>query len=625
MKKRMRMAGLAIAVCFLLGLLPMSVFAASAVTVPDTAWRDYAADSFAGGTGTQEDPYQIATAEQLAKLAKDVNAEQNADDYTGKFFRLESDLDLSAHRWNPIGTYTMLESGVMNKSFRGFLDGNGKTITGMIVDERTEKHCGGLFGQISTVNSGDTVGVKNLTIKNAGIMASEEGLEEGHCGILVGVAMANSGCVVEISNVTVSGKISVESPNGNMLCGGMIGMASRVKATDCAVQDVEIQGGSNNGGFVGLDSGSEYQRCTASGKVSGLWAIGGFLGYTTSSWWQHEEEGSKFSYCLADVEVEGNDWRAGGFAGFAEYAQIAHCVSRGKVSSTVTDWEPKAGGFAGEIAKTKIANSHMAGEVTVAVATSEAGGFLGTDKKYPTDFDYEENIPDGMESTVENCSYDQEKNPTLKMIGNSNNALTGTVASGTTKEVLFNICEDYYESHLWEEEPTVDEEATCTEPGVESFHCKRCDAQGEKISTDPKGHTMQKVEEKPATCTEDGYEAYWICTTCQKLFSDESAETGIDGPKVLKAKGHSFGEWKVTKAATAKEKGQEERTCTVCRYKETKEIPALGVVADKKTATIQTGDESHVSMWMMISVVCLCVIAGLGGTMLPVKRRSKKK
>ncbi len=42
-----------------IALLPAAVFAAS----PEGVWSEYAADGFAAGTGTEEDPYQIATAE----------------------------------------------------------------------------------------------------------------------------------------------------------------------------------------------------------------------------------------------------------------------------------------------------------------------------------------------------------------------------------------------------------------------------------------------------------------------------------------------------------------------------------------------------------------------------------
>ena len=57
-----------------------------------------AAPPFAGGQGTQEDPYRIATAEQLAKIK----------DYRDKSFILISDIDLSSYgNWDPIGTFNM--------------------------------------------------------------------------------------------------------------------------------------------------------------------------------------------------------------------------------------------------------------------------------------------------------------------------------------------------------------------------------------------------------------------------------------------------------------------------------------------------------------------------------------
>lgn len=75
--------------------IPAAAFADStAPSVPDGIWTDLAADSFAGGSGTKADPYQIGMPEQLAKLAKDVNG---GETYAGKYFKLTADLDLSAH------------------------------------------------------------------------------------------------------------------------------------------------------------------------------------------------------------------------------------------------------------------------------------------------------------------------------------------------------------------------------------------------------------------------------------------------------------------------------------------------------------------------------------------------
>ena len=59
-----------------------------------------------------EDPYQIATAEQLAKLANDVNG---GTSYDNTYFVLTSDIDLSAHRWKPIGISIWYDTGATTR------------------------------------------------------------------------------------------------------------------------------------------------------------------------------------------------------------------------------------------------------------------------------------------------------------------------------------------------------------------------------------------------------------------------------------------------------------------------------------------------------------------------------
>ena len=46
----------------------------------DDSWANHYADSFAGGSGFESDPYQIETAEQLSLLAVNVNSGTNYSD-----------------------------------------------------------------------------------------------------------------------------------------------------------------------------------------------------------------------------------------------------------------------------------------------------------------------------------------------------------------------------------------------------------------------------------------------------------------------------------------------------------------------------------------------------------------
>ena len=73
-----------------------------------------------------------------------------------------------------------------------------------------------------------------------------------------------------------------------------------------------------------------------------------------------------------------------------------------------------------------------------------------------------------------------------------------------------------------------------------------------------------KVERVAPTCTEDGY-TFYKCIEC--------GETKIDS--YVPKKGHSWSEWKTVTEATTASEGERERTCTVCKEKETEQIAML--------------------------------------------------
>ena len=54
------------------------------------------------------------------------------------------------------------------------------------------------------------------------------------------------------------------------------------------------------------------------------------------------------------------------------------------------------------------------------------------------------------------------------------------------------------------------------------------------------GHNPTLVERKDPTCTEAGYEQYYLCSHCDKLYSDEEAKNEISAPVVIAALGHDM-------------------------------------------------------------------------------------
>jgi methionine-rich copper-binding protein CopC len=131
-------------------------------------------------------------------------------------------------------------------------------------------------------------------------------------------------------------------------------------------------------------------------------------------------------------------------------------------------------------------------------------------------------------------------------------------------------------------------------------------------------HQIKHVKAKAATCTEAGYEEYWICTSCSTMFSDASGTDDkiIEKPTVIPAKGHNYGDWesisdkehqrvcandeshketaehtwdsgKITKPATLLRKGEKVYTCTTCSATRTEEYSYKETVKEKVKETAE--------------------------------------
>ena len=112
----------------------------------------------------------------------------------------------------------------------------------------------------------------------------------------------------------------------------------------------------------------------------------------------------------------------------------------------------------------------------------------------------------------------------------------------------------------------VTKEPTCTAAGTQSRTCSVC-KNIENKTIKAKGHTEVADSAVAATCTTDGKTAGSHCSVCGKV---------IKAQTVIKATGHKYGSWTVTKAATCTEDGSQKRSCTVCGNTETQTIKATG-------------------------------------------------
>lgn len=168
---------------------------------------DIYADSYAGGDGSKTNPYEIATAEQLAKLARDVNNGNTPQAFLGKYFKLTADIDLSSGIWMPIGKYYNKGYGNGdNRLFFGKFDGNGHVIKNMHIQwEGTEAWSAwGLFSTLQGASSTNLTTVTNLIIKNATVEKKPEFKPYGP-GYKVGVVAGEIYGNTELSNIIIRG------------------------------------------------------------------------------------------------------------------------------------------------------------------------------------------------------------------------------------------------------------------------------------------------------------------------------------------------------------------------------------------------------------------------------------
>lgn len=244
---------------------------------------DGTAVAFNKGNGTEDDPWLIENAEQLAYLAQQVN---NGTDYRWVHFRLVSDLDLSGKEWTPIG--------INGKSFWGGFNGGGHTITGMTITG--DRDYVGLFGECNNFTVPSSY-IKSVTVKGAKI--------SGHS--FVG-AIAGAGA-------NISDCYSIEN-------------------TICAIRQV--------GGVCGRLTGN-ISGCYNSSSVKGNSTTGGIMG--TASYEGNVGNGVvQYCYNIGTVTVSQQDSSVGGITGAsADGYNISNCLNCGKITGNGKN----VGGIAG--------------------------------------------------------------------------------------------------------------------------------------------------------------------------------------------------------------------------------------------------------------------------------------
>jgi hypothetical protein len=338
------------------------------LTYPELSVSDFT------GEGTEASPYVITKLDELILLSdrvnnvKEMNAVSNlgvayARIYLGKYFRLDSDIDMSGYRFDPIGKdWTHI--------FAGTFDGNGHTITGLTIEPSDARTYTGLFGRTDTLSV-----IKDLTLQSPVITASYP------CGSIAGWSLGT------VENCHV---INPSITNSNYNTGGLLGYGTIVN--NCTVTGGKIKGlgGYASGIASQIENGSITNShvygtaITCSGFGSG-YPSGGVVAYLTKS----EAKNCSFAGTL-DAYSNYVSCRVGGVVGQANNSSVDNCFSVGTIMGYSTD--AYNGGIVGNLQSSTLTNSYSAGRIAGS-GSKNTGGLTG-------------GISDGTnagQSTIKNC------------------------------------------------------------------------------------------------------------------------------------------------------------------------------------------------------------------------------
>jgi len=214
---------MALAAIVVAGIWVYRGFSSHDTLAASAIWDGTTASSFAGGTGTQADPYQINTAEQLARLALVVN-NNTVDAVNGgnfnapiKYYILTQDIMLNdTTNWQnwatSAPTRTWAAIGNATNNFKANLDGGGYAIRGAYISGTGDRV--GLFGYANGV-------IRNLGVERSYIRGAT---------YVGGIVAQLTGAGALIENSYFAGTVNATTNN----VGGIAGsVANSSVVTNC--------------------------------------------------------------------------------------------------------------------------------------------------------------------------------------------------------------------------------------------------------------------------------------------------------------------------------------------------------------------------------------------------------
>ena len=291
--------------------------------------------AYSGGSGLQEDPYLISTAEDLAQLS--VNTNEIPDYTVDKYFKQTADIILNspdvfardekgyitgiaegktANAWTPIGNHFYFTN-----SFCGNYDGAGHAVRGIYIE--TEVDYQGLFGYINN-GSVSRLGIEDSFIFGWSWVGGVAGIlwygstvkRSNNRGTVFGTY--DIGGLVGFNCATVKYSYNTGTVSGTDFVGGIVGYNGDSSVVTQCYNIGSISGSEFVGGVAGNNSFSkELSESFNAGPVSGNAVIGGVAG--SNSWY------SSLVNCYNIGRVWGTESVGGVVGEVSYYATVENC------------------------------------------------------------------------------------------------------------------------------------------------------------------------------------------------------------------------------------------------------------------------------------------------------------
>jgi hypothetical protein len=263
---------------------------------------------FAGGSGTEINPYQVATPDHL----------NNVRNYLTSYFIQTADIDLdvapynAGAGWETIGFYNGNDDLAI--PFTGHYNGNGHVITNLFMN-RPSSSWQGLFA----LSFGASF--TNIRLINVNITAQYD------VGALVAESSIDStGAPTSISNCSVDGVVHGYNITGGMVCHNYFSTMTNCCST------AQVMGNNMVGGLIASDDNGTISNCYTTGSVTGNMWVGGLVG-------QNWESTSLNCYSIGHITATGT--YHGGLMGSQDNCTTTNCYWNTQTSGQSTS----AGGY----------------------------------------------------------------------------------------------------------------------------------------------------------------------------------------------------------------------------------------------------------------------------------------